>query len=83
MLFEPIIGIAIIIDTAGTTTITDITGVTIIIIIGTGAIITGVTTEIAMPRVRYLCGNSGVTLLGAIRRGRPLAARLYRVDSEC
>lgn len=55
MLFEHITGITIIIDTtitdtAGTTTITDTIGVTIIIIIGTGGIITGI--EVALRRMR-------------------------------
>jgi hypothetical protein len=53
MLFEHITGIAIIIDTAGTTTITDTTGVTIIIIIDIGGIIAGII-EVALPRVRIV-----------------------------
>ena len=50
MLFEHITGITIIIDTAGTTTITDTTGVIIIIVIGTGGIIIGI--KLPCPRVR-------------------------------
>jgi hypothetical protein len=53
MLFEHITGIAIIIDTAGTTTITDTTGVTIIIIIDIGGIIAGII-EVALSRVRIV-----------------------------
>ena len=72
MLFKHIIGIAIIIDTTGTTTITDTIGATIIIVIGTGGIITGISIEVALPRMQICAAED-----------RLLAARLYRVESEC